>query len=205
MKSTRRFCFVASTPSAIARCAFCRANRAGEDQILRRGHPLAPRERMDLGRGDAVGGGEVEGIEGLHLRKARLAQPLTDDRLVARGLLGGEHFVEIVLVGPMRIARLTGQRFKRACNARQFQGPRLRDDEIAARRCPRSCHSAQEPAVVVGGIAARHLDVAEGGRHRIGSTARCRRTGVRASSSGVPVTSATVNAGTTRAAPYVSS
>ena len=39
--------------------------------------------------------------------------------------------VEIVLVGPMRIARLTGQGFERARDARQFQRPRVREDEIA--------------------------------------------------------------------------
>ena len=32
-------------------------DRAGEDQILRRGDPLAARERVDLGRADALGGG----------------------------------------------------------------------------------------------------------------------------------------------------
>ena len=70
-------------------------------------------------------------VEGLHLGKARLAQPLADDGLVARGLLGGEHLVEIILVRPMRIARLTRQGFKGARDAGQFQRARLRDDEIA--------------------------------------------------------------------------
>ena len=110
---------------------FAGPDRAGEDQILGRGDPLAARERVDLRRADAVRGREVEGVEGLHLGKARLAQPLADHRLVARGLLGGEHLVEVVLVRPMRIARLTGQGFKGARDSRQFQRPRLRDDEIA--------------------------------------------------------------------------
>ena len=105
-------------------------DRAGEDQILGCGDPLAARERVDLRRADAVGGGEVEGIEGLHLGKARLAQPLADDRLVARGLLRVEHLVEVIFVGPMRIACLTGQGFKGTRHARQFQRPRLRDDDI---------------------------------------------------------------------------
>ena len=67
---------------------FAGADRAGEDQILRRGDPLAARERVDLRRADAVGGGEVEGVERLHLREARLAEPLADHRLMPRGLLG---------------------------------------------------------------------------------------------------------------------
>ena len=67
---------------------FAGADRAGEDQILGRRDPLAARERVDLRRVDAVGGGEVEGVERLHLREARLAQPLADHRLVPRGLLG---------------------------------------------------------------------------------------------------------------------
>ena len=67
---------------------FAGADRTGEDEILRRGHPLAARQRVDLRRADAVGGREVEGVERLHFGKARLAQPLADHRLVARRLLG---------------------------------------------------------------------------------------------------------------------
>ena len=70
-------------------------------------------------------------IEGLHLGKARLAQPLPDDGLVPRGLLGGEDLMEIILMGPVGIARLTCQRFKGARDPWQFQRPRLRDDQIA--------------------------------------------------------------------------
>jgi hypothetical protein len=72
---------------------------------------------MDLGRADAVRGGEVEAVEGLHLWKARLAQALPDDRFMARGLLGGQDLVEIVLMRPMRIARLTCQGFEGARDA----------------------------------------------------------------------------------------
>jgi hypothetical protein len=110
---------------------FAGADRAGEDQILGSGDPRSTRERVDLRGADAVGRGEVEGIEGLHLRKARLAQPLADDRLMARGLLGAEHLVEVILVGPMRIARLTGQGLERARHARQFQRAGVREDELA--------------------------------------------------------------------------
>ena len=107
------------------------ADRTGEDEILGRGDPLAARQRVDLGRADAFGGGEIKRVERLHLGKARLAEPLADHRLVPRRLLGGEDLVEVVLVRPMRIARLTRQRFKRARDAGQFQRARLRDDEIA--------------------------------------------------------------------------
>ena len=69
---------------------------------------------MDLCRADAVRSGEVERVERLHLRKARLAQPLANDGLVARRLLGGEDLMKIILMRPMRIARLTREGFKGA-------------------------------------------------------------------------------------------
>ena len=169
------------------------ADRAGEDQILGRGDPLAARERVDLRRADAVGGGEVEGVERLHLGKARLAQPLADHRLVARGLLGAEDLVQIVLVRPVRIARLARQGFKRARDAGQLQRARVRDDEIAGRAVAalmRAPPASQR--VVVGGAAARRrrCRAARAG-HRVERDARRRRrAGVRASSSGVPVASA---------------
>jgi hypothetical protein len=76
--------------------------------------------------------------------------------------------MEVILVGPMRIARLAGQGFKGARDARQFQRAGLRDDEIAARAWRRSCGTAQEPAVVVGRTAARDGDVAERRGHGVG-------------------------------------
>jgi hypothetical protein len=79
---------------------------------------------VDLGRADAVGGGEVEGVEGLHLRESRLAEPLADQGLVPRRLLRGEHLMEVVFVRPVRIARLAGQGFKGARDAGQLQRPR---------------------------------------------------------------------------------
>ena len=106
-------------------------DRTGEDEILRRGDPLAAGQGMDLGRADALGGGEIKRVERLDLGKARLAEPLADHRLVPRRLLGGEDLMEIILVRPVRIARLTGQGLKGARDSRQFQRPRLRDDEIA--------------------------------------------------------------------------
>ena len=89
-------------------------DRTGEDEILGRGDPLAPRQRVDLGRADAIRRGEVERVERLHLRKARLAQPLANDGLVARCLLGSEDLMEIILMRPMRITRLTSECLKRA-------------------------------------------------------------------------------------------
>src|ERR1700688_458829 len=51
-----------------------RPDRTGEDEILGRGDPLAPGQGMDLGRADALGGGEIKRVEGLDLGKARLAE-----------------------------------------------------------------------------------------------------------------------------------
>src|SRR6266511_1560106 len=90
------------------------ANRARQNEILGGGDPLAARQRVDLSRADAVRRGEVERVERLHLRKARLPQPLANDGLMARRLLGGEDFVEIILMRPMRIARLTSECLKSA-------------------------------------------------------------------------------------------
>ena len=106
----------------------------GEDQILGRGDPFAAGEGVDLRRVDAVGGGEIKGVERLHLREARLAQALADDRLVSRGLLGAEDLVQIVLVRPVAVARLPGQAFKRAGHAGQLQRARVGDDQIADHR-----------------------------------------------------------------------
>ena len=90
----------------------------GEDQILGRGDPLAARERVDLRRADAVGGGEIKRVERLDLGEARLAQALADHRLVARRQLGAEHLLQIVFVRPVRVARLAGERLKGARDAR---------------------------------------------------------------------------------------
>ena len=86
---------------------------------------------MNLRRADAVGRREVKGVEGLHLGEARLAKPLTDHGLVPRGLLRREHLVQVILVWPVRVARLASEGFEGARHARQLQRPRLRDDEIA--------------------------------------------------------------------------
>ena len=51
-----------------------------------------------------------------------------------RGLLRGEHLMEVILVWPMGVARLAGQGFKGARDARQFQRAGLRDDEITSQR-----------------------------------------------------------------------
>ena len=176
-----------------------------EDQILGRGDPLAARERVDLGRVDAIGGGEVEGVERLYLREARLAEALADYRLVPRGLLGTEDLVEIVFVRPVGIPRLSGQ----ASNARATPG-NLRARVWATTRsrtiAGRSCAHLDEPPVVVGGAAARDLEVTEMGRDGVRREApRVVDAGVSARSSGVPATSADRSAGTTTSAPCVSS
>jgi hypothetical protein len=110
---------------------FSRPDRTGEDEILRRGHPLAAREGVNLRRADAVCRGEIKRIERLHLGKSGLAKPLTDHRLVTGGLLGAEDFVEIVFVRPVGVARLAGETFKDAGDAWELERARLRDDEIA--------------------------------------------------------------------------
>ena len=92
------------------------------------------RERVHLRGVEAIGRREVKGVERLHLREARLAQALADDRLVARGRLGAENLMEIVLVGPVGVPRLAGQGFKGAGHAGQLQHPRVGDDEIPHER-----------------------------------------------------------------------
>ena len=92
--------------------------RVGQDQILGRRDPLATRERVDLGRVHAVGGREIKRVERLHLREPGLVQPLPDHRLMPRALLGAQDFVQIVFVRPVRVARLPGEPFKRARDAR---------------------------------------------------------------------------------------
>ncbi len=66
--------------------------------------------------------------------KRALAEALPDDRLVPRVQLGAQHFLQVVFVRPVRIARLTGQALEGPGDARQFQGARVRDDEIAGQR-----------------------------------------------------------------------
>jgi hypothetical protein len=113
---------------------FPRADRPSENEILGGGDPFAPGQGVHLGGVDAVGRGEVKGVERLHLGKAGLAQALADDRLVARRLLGAEDLVQIVLVGPVAIARLPGESFKRAGHTGQLQRSRVGDDEIPDHR-----------------------------------------------------------------------
>ena len=64
------------------------------------------RERVDLRRADPLDGGEITRVEGLHLGEARLAQPLTHDRLMARRQLRTQHLVQVVFVWPVGVARL---------------------------------------------------------------------------------------------------
>ena len=125
MKSTRRFCLRRFDAERDRQVRLAGADRAGEDQILRRGDPLAARERVDLRRADALGGGEIKRVERLHLGKARLAEPLPDHRLVPRGLLGAEDLVQIVFVRPVRIARLPGERLQTCARRRAASGARV--------------------------------------------------------------------------------
>src|SRR5688572_31265662 len=85
---------------------------------------------MDLRGAHALRGSEIKRVEGLHLGEAGLMEPLPDDRLMPRGLLGAQHLMQIVFVRPVAIARLTGKPLKGARDPRQVKGARLRHDEI---------------------------------------------------------------------------
>ncbi len=122
------------------------ADRAGEDQILRRRDPLAARQRVDLRRADALDGGEIKRVEGLHLGEARLAEPLADHRLMARGELRAEDLLQIVFVRPVRIAGLPRQALKDPGDAGQLERARVRDDEIAGEGGVAHTASASQPS-----------------------------------------------------------
>ncbi len=107
------------------------ADRPGEDQILGRGDPFPACEGVDLCGADALDRREIKRIKGFDLGKPRLAESLADHRLVPGGLLGAEHLLQVVFVRPVRIARLAGEPFEHARHARQLEGARVRDDEIA--------------------------------------------------------------------------
>jgi hypothetical protein len=86
---------------------------------------------VDLRRTYAVRRREIKRVQRLDLRETGVAQSLSHHRLMPRALLGAEHLVEVVLVRPVGITRLTGQPFKDTRDARQLQCARLREDEIA--------------------------------------------------------------------------
>jgi hypothetical protein len=80
---------------------------------------------------DAIGGRKVEGVERLHLGEARFAKALADHGLMPRGELRAEHLLEIVLMRPVRVARLAGEPFKAPGHAWQLERPGVGDHEIA--------------------------------------------------------------------------
>ena len=105
-----------------------------EDQILGRGDPVAAGQRVELRGVDALGGGEVKGVERLDLREAGLAQPLPHHGLVPRRQLRREDLMQVVFVGPVGIACLSGHVLKHARHAGKLQGPRLQDHQVAGER-----------------------------------------------------------------------
>jgi hypothetical protein len=107
------------------------ADRAGEDDVVRAADPLSSRQLGQLGRVDgAVGGDEVEGVEGLHLGEASLAQAVADRGVATRGLLGREGFVQKLLVAPVLLARLACERLEDADDAGHLERLGLRDDQL---------------------------------------------------------------------------
>lgn len=103
----------------------------GEDQILGSADPVAARERGDLRGGYTFGGLEVEAVERLDFWESRLAQALANHGLVPRGVLGRQHLVQVVLKGPVLLARLTRQGLEAAHEPGHLERARLRDNQIA--------------------------------------------------------------------------
>jgi hypothetical protein len=95
---------------------------------------------MNLRGADALGRREIKRVEGFHLREAGLAQALTDHRLVPRGQLRAQHFLQVVFVGPVRVAGLPREAFKDAGHAGQLQRAGVSHDKIA--RQGRGAHTA---------------------------------------------------------------
>ena len=167
MKSTRRFCFVASTPSAIARCVL--PVPIGPAKIRFSGAVThSPRASVWIWVAltpSAAAKSKVSSVFTSGKRASRSRWRITDscrDACSAR-----EDLVQIVLVRPVRVAGLTGQAFKRAGDARAASAPASGRRRDRGRGWGRSCGTAQEPAVVVGGTAAHDVDVAQRGRHRV--------------------------------------
>jgi hypothetical protein len=103
----------------------------------------AARQLGDLGRADALGGGEVELVERLQLGEHGRAQALLDRGLGARGDLDGERFMQIVLVRPVLLARLASEVLERARERGHLELARLHADDVgddrgAAHRPPPS-------------------------------------------------------------------
>jgi NAD(P)-dependent dehydrogenase (short-subunit alcohol dehydrogenase family) len=121
------------------------ADGSRKDDVVGAADPFSTRELGDLcGADSAIGRSEVEGVERLHLREARLAQTMTHGGVAPGGLLGGEHLVEKLLVAPMLLARLASERFKDTHDAGHLERPGLRDDEILGDNSP--AHLSPRPS-----------------------------------------------------------
>ena len=85
------------------------ADGACEQDILATRDPIPASQLRDLGRGEAFGGAEIELVQGLHLGECGGVQSLLDRGLRTGRDLDGENLVEVVLVGPVLLARLSGE------------------------------------------------------------------------------------------------
>src|SRR5690606_4332040 len=94
------------------------ADRAGEDHVFGSRDPLATGELGDDGGREGTDGrGEVESIESLHVREARVVKAMTDGGFSTRGFFGGEDVVEVVLVAPVLLTSLASERLEGASEA----------------------------------------------------------------------------------------
>jgi hypothetical protein len=133
-------------PSAIAKWVLPVADGAGEQHVFRALDPAAARELGDLRGVNTVGGGEVELVERLGLREARVAQAMLHGVVASRLQLDGEHLVQVVFERPLLLACLTAERFEHARRTGHLERARvlanqLGHDDVAAHWTPPSSAS----------------------------------------------------------------
>jgi hypothetical protein len=75
---------------------------------------------VDLGGSDAFDRGKVEGFERFDFGKPPVMEALADHRFMTRRLLRGRDLVEIHLVRPVGVARLTRRRLESARDVGQL-------------------------------------------------------------------------------------
>jgi hypothetical protein len=85
------------------------ADGASEQNIFAARNPLASGQLSDLRGREAIGDGEIEFVERLHFGERGRVQSLLDGGLGTRRDLDGENLVQVVLVRPVLLARLSGE------------------------------------------------------------------------------------------------
>jgi hypothetical protein len=115
------------------------ADGTGEDDVFGTTDPLAVGELGDLGRAHPVGRGEVEAVESLGLRETGSPQPLSHGGFPPRGFLGGKHLVEVILVTPVLLTGLAGQRFVDTGQSRHLEDAGLGGDHFLGERRIHGC------------------------------------------------------------------